>query len=140
MKERKKIANVLFLLWTSIFLLGGSALVNMFAKKEDLDLNYMEIFTSGLIGIVCGIIIAGLILFWYKKRKSRVPLLDERTWVVMRKYLLGVLYFIFVVSGVMVGVLYFSGIETISVGAIAIYICILFIITSIGAILVWKVL
>lgn len=88
--------------------------------------------------MVAGILIAYLLIIWRKKKHDNIPAADERTLLVMKNYFLYVLYFIFILSGTILLVLFFLGVQSIAIGAIFAYFTFLIIVIGAGALIVSK--
>ena len=92
------------------------------------------------IAISAGAIFASLVTFLlskrHKKKNGNVPEIDERSMMLMQRYLIGVLYVVLFGSGAILIVLYAMGIEFIETGMIIVYMMVLFILIGIGALVV----
>lgn len=78
-----------------------------------------------------------MVLFMKKgeKKRGKIPAADERTWQVMKNYLLSALSVIFFLSVIVLLVLFFIGIETIEIGWIFVYLSVLITCTLFGALI-----
>ena len=91
------------------------------------------------IGPISGGIISYFFMKWNKKRNGNIPDIDERSLVIMKRYLLIVLYFVLFVSGALLLLLYGMGVYTIETGMLIVYMMILYILIGIGAIVVKQI-
>lgn len=85
-------------------------------------------------GPVIGIVVFLLISKWNKKRNGKVPSIDERTLILMQRYLMAVLYVVLLGSAAALLILYAMGIHSIEIGMLVIYMMGLFILIGLGAI------
>src|SRR5690625_3734077 len=89
-------------------------------------------YLSVNISIIIGLLIGYFFIKWRVKRKRGIPIADERTIERMKNYLLIVVYFVFVVSGLILITLFLLGVETIEIGWIFVYLSGLIILTLLG--------
>lgn len=86
-------------------------------------------------GPVIGIVMVLLISKWNKKRNGKVPDIDERTLILMQRYLMAVLYVVLFGSAAALLILYAMGIHSIETGMLVVYLMGLFILIGIGALI-----
>lgn len=122
-----------------LFVIGmiivGGLLGVYFIGKEEGEYNF-ELALAVIVGSVGGFVIFSLYSTWRKKRNGNVPEVDERSLLLIKRYLLIVLYFILIGSGAILLVLYAIGIQTIEVGMLIVYMMILYMLIGIGAVVV----
>lgn len=88
------------------------------------------------LSIITGIFIGHFFIKWRIKRKKNIPIADERTILMMKNYLLIVVYIVFMISAMILIILFLSGVETIEIGWIFVYLSVLIILTMIGGVIV----
>ena len=92
---------------------------------------------AGISGSVIGVgIVLGTIKFRESRKKHNVPDTDERTWVNIKNFYAVSLYIFLFGSMLIVCLLIALGTETIELGALSIYLLILFFILVIGTLVV----
>lgn len=92
---------------------------------------------AGISGSVIGVgIVLGTIKFRESRKKDNVPDTDERTWVNIKNFYAVSLYIVLFGSMLIVCLLIALGTETIELGALSIYLLILFFILVIGTLVV----
>lgn len=92
---------------------------------------------AGISGSVIGVgIVLGTIKFRESRKKHNVPDTDERTWVNIKNFYAVSLYIVLFGSMLIVCLLIALGTETIELGALSIYLLILFFILVIGTLVV----
>lgn len=92
---------------------------------------------AGIIGSVVGVgIVLGTIKFRESRKKHNVPDVDERTWVNIKNFYAISLYIVLFGSMLIVCLLIALGTETIELGALSIYLLILFVLLVIGTLVV----
>ncbi|MFC4388947.1 hypothetical protein ACFOZ1_14180 [Gracilibacillus marinus] len=132
MKRRYEIMIPIFLV--GMIIIGGLFGVYLIGKEEG-EFSF-DLAGSVIAGTIGGFLITLLYAKWRKKRKGNVPTVDERSLLIMKKYLLIVLYFVLVGSGAILIVLYAMGIQTIETEILIVYMMILYMIIGLGAIIV----
>lgn len=131
MKKSYEIMAYIFLL--IMITIGG--LLGLYIAEGELDFTYA---IAAVIGVVGG----GSIPFIFSrilKRKNKVPKFDERSLVIMKRYLLVVLYFVLFGSGALLIALYGMGVHTIETGMLIVYMMVLYILIGIGAVVVKQI-
>lgn len=132
MKKGYEILIYIFIM--AMFIVGGLLGVYLIGKEEGaFDFG---VATSVIIGSFVGITISFVLAKWRKKRRGNVPEVDERSVLVMKKYLLVVLYVVLVGSGALLIALYGMGVHEIETGMLIVYMMILYIVIGIGAVVV----
>ncbi|MFJ5717878.1 hypothetical protein [Neobacillus sp. NPDC093127] len=92
---------------------------------------------AGIIGSVVGVgIVFGNIKLREKRKSHNVPDVDERTWVNIKNFYALSLYIVLFGSMLLVCVLFAMGVETIEIGALSIYLIVLFMLLVVGTFVV----
>ena len=92
---------------------------------------------AGIIGSVVGVgIVFGTIKFRESRKNHNVPDVDERTWINIKNFYAISLYIVLFGSMLIVCLLFALGIEAIELGALSIYLLILFFVLVIGTLVV----
>ena len=139
MKGEKMLIGVAIVFCVVLTIAGGNTFLYLMSTMPNYELSVtMSDYIFLNLSMVTGITVAYLLMKWRKNWKDKIPAVDERTIVVMKNYFLYVLYFIFLLSGIILLVLFFQGVQTIEIGAIVAYLAILIVITSVGALVAIK--
>ncbi|MET1249273.1 hypothetical protein ABWW58_10830 [Sporolactobacillus sp. STCC-11] len=94
---------------------------------------------AAIIGApLIGFLISYSLSKWRKKRIGTIPEADERTLLMLKRYFLGVLYFVLFGSGAALLVLYAMGIQTIETGMLIVCMMILYLVIGIGTLIAAK--
>lgn len=138
MKKRYKIMMYTFLI--AIMIIGGLLVVYLIGKEEgEYSFEWVIAVIKGVVGGAIGAFVIKLLYSkWRMKRKSNVPEVDERSVLLMKRYLLIVLYFVLFGSSALLMALYGMGIHTIETGMLIVYMMILFLVIGIGAVIVTR--
>lgn len=92
---------------------------------------------AGIIGSVVGVgIVLGTIKFRESRKNHNIPDIDERTWINIKNFYAISLYIVLFGSMLIVCLLIAFGTETIELGALSIYLLILFFLLVIGTLVV----
>lgn len=92
---------------------------------------------AGIIGSVVGVgIVLGTIKFRESRKNHNIPDIDERTWINIKNFYAISLYIVLFGSMLIVCLLIALGTETIELGALSIYLLILFFLLVIGTLVV----
>ena len=92
---------------------------------------------AGMIGSIVGVgIVLGTIKYREGRKKHNIPDLDERTWINIKNFYALSLYIVLFGSMLIVCILFALGTETIEIGALSIYLLILFFLLVIGTFVV----
>jgi len=92
---------------------------------------------AGITGSIFGVgIILGTIKFRESRKSNNVPEVDERTWINLKNFYALSLYIVLFGSMLLVCVLFAFGIKTIELGALSIYLLLLFMLLAIGTLVV----
>ncbi|MGG0655484.1 hypothetical protein [Rummeliibacillus pycnus] len=92
---------------------------------------------AGITGSIIGVgIILGTIKFRESRKSNNVPEVDERTWINLKNFYALSLYIVLFGSMLLVCVLFAFGIKTIELGALSIYLLLLFMVLVIGTLVV----
>ena len=86
-------------------------------------------------GLALGNIITLILYKWNKKRKGNVPDVDERTLLLLKRYLMIVLYVVLLGSGAILLILYSMGVHSIETGMLIVYMMVLYILIGVGAVI-----
>ncbi|RLQ94523.1 hypothetical protein [Falsibacillus albus] len=106
----------------------GFFLVNLFLP----DLPVGTIY-AGIGGSIAGIgIVMGIGKMRQRRKKNNVPEVDERTWMNIKNFYAISLYFVLIGSMLLVCILFTIGMKTIEVGALAIYLLLIFMLLAVG--------
>ena len=119
-------------------IIGGSFLGVYIAGKEEGVFDW-GLFLPMLIGALGGFTVFLLYAWWRQKRIGNVPDMDERTNVMMKNYFSTVLYVVLFGTGAILLILFASGVETIEIGILIIYMMILFMLIGIGTFIIKKI-
>lgn len=116
----------------AITVIGGMSLGFYLGKLFIPDLP-SAIVTAGIGGSIVGVALVITIgKIRQKQKKNNVPDVDERTWSNMKNFYAISLYFVLFGSMLLVCILFISGIKTIELGAVSIYLLLLFMLLVIG--------
>lgn len=92
---------------------------------------------AGIVGSIVSIgIVLGTIKFRDSRKSHNVPDVDERTWINIKNFYAFALYIVLFGSMLLVCILFALGIETIELGALSIYLFMLFMLLVIGTLVV----
>lgn len=132
-----------FFKWIFVYVpmaIGANLLLYFLGKMPNslLSPTPKDYLTTNL-SIIIGIFIGSFFVKWRQRRKKSLPLADERTLLNIKNYLLIVVYFIFIISSIILITLFLMGVETIEIGSIFVYLSGLIILTMIGGIVVSRV-
>ncbi|MBU3176888.1 hypothetical protein KPL47_10945 [Clostridium estertheticum] len=86
-------------------------------------------------GLALGSVITLILYKWNKKRKGNIPDVDERTLLLLKRYLMIVLYVVLLGSGAILLVLYSMGVHSIETGMLIVYMMVIYILIGVGAII-----
>lgn len=132
-----------FYQWIFVYVpiaVGANLLVYFLGKMPD---NFVSIGLKDYLfinlSIIIGISVGHFFIKWRIRRNKGVPLADERTLVLMKNYLLIVVYLVFVMSSIILIALFLMGVETIEIGWIFVYLSGLIVLTLIGGFVVSRV-
>ena len=93
-------------------------------------------YVMPIIGVlILGNIITLILYKWNKKRNGNVPDVDERTLILLKRYLMIVLYVVLLGSGAILLVLCSIGVHSIETSMLIVYMMVLYILIGIGAII-----
>lgn len=127
--------NKLFMLvWIFIIacmMIGGFLGIYIIGRATG-EYNY-DLVIPIVVGTVIGFLITLLFTKLAKKKKGNVPDFDERNMMLMKRYLLIVLYFVLFGSGAALLILYAMGIHTIETGMLIVFLIGLYILIGVGA-------
>lgn len=131
MKKRYEIMAYIFLL--VMIVIGG--VLGLYIAEGEFNFSYAAAAVKGTVG-------GGIITFIFSKllkKKNKVPKFDERSLLIMKRYLLIVLYFVLFGSGAILIALYGMGVHTIETGMLIVYMMILYIVIGIGVVVVKQI-
>ena len=117
----------------AITIIGGTS-IGLYLVKLLLIPDFpIGMIAAGIGGTIAGV---GIVLGIEKTRKSRkahnVPNIDERTWVNIKNFYAISLYFVLIGSMFLLCVLFAVGIRTIELGALSIYLLLIFMLLVVG--------
>ncbi|RDI42193.1 hypothetical protein [Falsibacillus pallidus] len=126
--------------WGSIIIaaviVGGVCIGVFFGKLFVPDLPVGTI-AAGFGGSVAGIgIVMGVEKLRQRRKTNNVPEVDERTWMNIKNFYAISLYFVLIGSMLLVCILFASGVRTIEIGALSIYLLLLFMLLGVGTLVV----
>ncbi|MGJ7913765.1 hypothetical protein [Neobacillus sp. LXY-1] len=128
--------NKIIFILISAFIIGcvgiGGYLGIYIIGKETGEYNY-DLTIPMAVGSILGIIIFLFFSMWNKKRNGNVPEFDERSVILMKRYLLIVLYVVLFGSGAALLILYSMGVYLIETGMLIVCLMVLYIIIGFGA-------
>ncbi|MCM3620068.1 hypothetical protein M3936_21110 [Sutcliffiella horikoshii] len=131
MKTNKKWFWLAFVVILICMQIGGALGIYIIGREEGVfDYSLLLPMFGGTVG---GLALVLLFMFFRKKRKPKLPEFDERSMLLMKRYFLGALYFVFIGSAAIVVTLALLGVETVEVGMLAVYLSLLFIVIGMGA-------
>jgi hypothetical protein len=125
---------IFILIWAFIIgcLLIGGYLGIYIIGKETGEYNY-DLAIPMAIGSILGIIFYLFFSKWNKKRNGNVPEFDERSLILMKRYLMIVLYVVLFGSGAALLILYSMGVYLIETGMLIVCLMVLYILIGLGA-------
>jgi uncharacterized membrane protein YfcA len=127
--KKKKLLIVVWVFIMLCMMIGG--FLGMYIAGE----NPIEFVMPIIGGQVLGSVIILILYKWNKKRKGNVPDVDERTLLLLKRYLMIVLYVVLLGSGAILIVLYSMGVHSIETGMLIVYLMVLYILIGVGAII-----
>ncbi|WP_017472030.1 hypothetical protein [Amphibacillus jilinensis] len=86
-----------------------------------------------IVGTLLGVLITWLITKWSKRRNGNVPNFDERSIILMKRYLMIVLYVLLIGSGATLLILYSMGVYFIETGMLIVCLMTFYFIIGVGA-------
>lgn len=139
MKDEKKLIGIAIVFCCLLPILAANLFLYFVNRIPGYEINASKLdYVLVNVAMVLGILIAYLFIIWRKKRNDNIPAADERTLLVMKNYFLYVLYFVFILSGIILLALFFLGVKSIAIGAIAAYISFLVVVIGVGALVASK--
>lgn len=111
-----------------LFITAGAMLTSYL-----MGLPFKEMLIPIIGGTTIGLVVSFLSSWISGKRNGNVPAYDERTWSVMKNYLLIAFYVIMIISSVILLVLVGMDIERIETGWLAVYLGGIFLLLGAGA-------
>ncbi|RHW39052.1 hypothetical protein D1B31_13910 [Neobacillus notoginsengisoli] len=132
--DKKKLSIITWVVIIVTMMIGGFLGIYLIGKETgEYDFGLATPMLAGLAGaVILNIVLAK----WKKKRNGKVPEVDERSLVLMKRYFNIVLYFVLFGSGAILIALYAMGITHIETGLIIVYMMALYLIIGIGALIV----
>ena len=127
--KKKKLQIVAYVFLILCMMIGG--FLGLYIAGED-PIKYV---TPIIGGLGFGIIITLILTKRTKKRKGNVPDVDERTLLLLKRYLMIVLYIVLLGSGAILLILYSMGVHSIETGMLIVYLMVLYILIIVGAII-----
>ncbi|MCM3764982.1 hypothetical protein [Neobacillus niacini] len=132
MKTRYQMMIYVFII--GMIIIGGLLGVYLIGKEEG-EFSF-GLAAAVIVGSFGGFMISFLYSKWRKKRNGNIPEVDERSLLLMKRYLLIVLYVVLIGSGALLLVLYAIGVHTIETGMLIVYMMLLYMLIGIGAVVV----
>lgn len=126
-KKKLQIFGWVFIM--SCMMIGGFWGMYIFGKDP------IEYVMPIIGGLALGSVITLILYKWNKKRNGNVPDVDERTLLLLKRYLMIVLYAVLLGSGAILLVLYSMGVHSIETGMLIVYMMVLYILIGVGAII-----
>ncbi|WP_433747403.1 hypothetical protein [Falsibacillus pallidus] len=126
--------------WGSIIIAAviiGGVCIGLFFGKLFVPGLPVGTMVAGLGGSVAGIgIVMGVGKFRQMRKTNNVPEVDERTWMNIKNFYAISLYVVLIGSMLLVCILFASGVRTIEVGALSIYLLMIFMLLGVGTVVV----
>ena len=129
MKKRYEILIYVFII--GCVLVGG--LLGIYLIGRETGYFDFELAQSVVFGVAIGSVVTFLSSLWHKKRHGKIPKYDERSFELLKGYLLASYYIVMIGSAGLLLVLFFMGVDTIETGAIAAYMAVLVMVIILGA-------
>ncbi|MGY3312509.1 peptidoglycan/LPS O-acetylase OafA/YrhL [Peribacillus simplex] len=126
--------NLVILVWAIIIgctMIGGFLGVYIISKETG-EYNY-DLAIPIIGGTVLGFLIYLIFSKWSKKRNGNVPDFDERSVILMKRYLMIVLYVVLFGSGAVLIILYSMGVQLIETGMLILCLMGLYMLIGFGA-------
>lgn len=135
MKKRYQIMIYVFII--GCILVGGLLGIYLIGREE----GYFdfELVQAVVVGVGGGMILAFLGSLWHKKRHGKIPKYDERSFELLKRYLLASYYFVMIGSAALLLVLFFMGVDTIETGALIAYMAVLIMVIGLGALVTKRI-
>ena len=128
MKKRYEV--IIYAVVIGCMFIGGLLGVYL-VGKEDGTFSF-DLLIPITVGIAGGFIIFILISKWRQKRNGKMPDVDERTLLLMKKYFSIALYVVLLGSGALLLILFAMGVETIETGMLIVYMMVVYFLIGIG--------
>lgn len=130
------IGNIIYPKVTASIIVGCFAIIyvrELYTGNYNYELGFII-----SVGAVLAFIIKRVYSIRHKKKHGSIPSSDERHVLITQKYLLFMLYLILFVSGIFFIILYVLGITAIKIKFLLIYMLIIFVIISLGTVIIKK--
>ncbi|WP_335871379.1 hypothetical protein [Bacillus sp. 2205SS5-2] len=131
MKRRYQLLIHFFM---TLCVLGGGFLAAFLIARETGKFSH-ELAWAVVGGTLGGEAIFLVMAWWHKRKNGQIPVVDERSLLVLKNYFLITLYIVLVGSSALLLILYFLGVKSIETGAIIAYMAVLISFIMLGAIL-----
>ncbi|MDL4842417.1 hypothetical protein [Aquibacillus rhizosphaerae] len=127
-----------FFIWVFLIccIVIGGLLGFYIVGRETGEFNFDTIVPSVLVGVTLGSLVSFLLYKWNKRKNGNVPQVDERSIVLLKRYLIGVLYIVLIGVGAACIFLYAIGVETVELGMIIVCLAGLYLLIGLGAMVV----
>jgi len=135
--NKHKLQMTIWFVVIGCMIIGGFLGVYLIGKETG-EYNY-EIAIAILVGTVLGFIIYLLISMWNKKRNGNIPDVDERSILLMKRYLVSVLYVVLFGSGAVLLFLYSMGVRFIETGMLIVCMMGLYMLIGLGAVITKRI-
>lgn len=137
MMSKRTVGVIMLSLLAAINVVGMLVLYYFMAKRLDLPLKLGH-FAFLIVCVLVGGAIGLLYMKYRRRRLGNTPLIDERTRMMVQKFM-NVMFAILLIGGsIAIITLFFIGIETIEVGLLALVIGLFFVVCIIGLFIIKK--
>ena len=126
--KNKKLEILSFIFIIVCFIVGGFLGLSLLPKDTIKPIHYISI----IVGVALGPTIYLILSTLNKKKNRNIPSVDERTLIIIKRYLLIVLYIVLFGSGAILIVLYSMGIYYIEIAMLIVYLMVLYILIGLG--------
>jgi hypothetical protein len=134
---KKSYQMMIYVFMIGCILVGGLLGIYLIGREE----GYFdfELAQAVVVGVAGGSFLAFLGSLWHKKRQGKIPKYDERSFELLKRYLLVTYYFVMIGSAALLLVLFFMGVDTIETGALIAYMAVLFMVIALGALVTKRI-
>lgn len=132
--EERKLKILLWIVITVCMTIGG--IMGIYIIGNETGVYDFDLIGAIFFGVIGGFLVYLMISKLNGKRNGKVPDVDERTVRIMQKFLLFSLYGVLIGSGAMLIIAYAMGIKTIETGILILCLLGIYMIISLGALVV----
>ena len=136
MKKQMVVAQVFIILCILVGGMLGVYLIGLNDGAEGFDYN---LALAVVVGTAVGAVVPIILNKRHKKKNGNIPIADERTILIMKRYSIAVLYIILVGFGALLLTLFALGVESIKVELLIVGLMFTYILIGIGAFIVKKI-